>query len=80
MTFFQRRGAAKPVTNNPNDYRTGDVVCWDLGGGATHIGLVVDKRSADGKRPLIVHNIGGGQVMEDMLMAYAIIGHYRFGG
>jgi uncharacterized protein YijF (DUF1287 family) len=51
-----------------------------LGGGATHIGLVVDKRSADGKRPLIVHNIGGGQVMEDMLMAYAIIGHYRFGG
>jgi uncharacterized protein YijF (DUF1287 family) len=80
MTFFKRRGAEQPVTDNPSDYRAGDVVCWDLGGGVTHIGLVVDKRSADGKRPMIVHNIGAGQVMEDVLLAYRIVGHYRYGG
>ncbi len=58
--------------------RPGDIVCWDLGEGVTHIGIVVNKLSADRKRKMIVHNIGGGQVMEDMLFKYSIIGHYRF--
>jgi hypothetical protein len=44
----------------------------------THIGIVVKKKSADGQRHLIVHNIGGGQVMEDCLFNYKIIGHYRY--
>ncbi|MFT5511052.1 MAG: hypothetical protein ACI89J_004152 [Hyphomicrobiaceae bacterium] len=44
-----------------------------------HIGIVTDKLSPDGKRPLIVHNIGGGTVLEDMLFAYQITGRYRFG-
>ncbi|PSR06642.1 MAG: DUF1287 domain-containing protein, partial [Bacteroidetes bacterium] len=56
----------------------GDVVCWNLGGGLTHIGIVSNKRSPTGNRPLIIHNIGRGQVLEDMLFDYAIIGHYRF--
>ena len=38
----------------------------------------VDKKSKDGKRNLIVHNIGNGQVMEDMLFDYKIIGHYTY--
>ncbi len=78
MTFFTRHGATLSITENPNDYMPGDVVCWNLGGRITHIGIVSNKKSALGNRPLIIHNIGGGQVLEDMLFDYAIIGHYRF--
>ena len=55
-------------------------MCWNLGGAITHIGVVVNKKSADGRRFLIVHNIGGGQVVEDVLFSYKIIGHYRYIG
>lgn len=78
MTYFKRQGAEKPITNNPKDYLPGDVVCWNLGGAITHIGIVVDKKSNDRKRFLIVHNIGNGQVLEDCLFDFKIIGHYRF--
>ena len=53
-------------------------MCWNLGGATTHIGIVVNKKSNDGKRHLIVHNIGAGQVLEDCLFDFKIIGHYRF--
>jgi uncharacterized protein len=78
MVFFSRKGEVLPITNNPIDYSPGDLVCWDLGGGITHIGIVVNKKSGDGKRYLIVHNIGGGQVYADCLFDYTIIGHYRY--
>jgi uncharacterized protein YijF (DUF1287 family) len=78
MTFFKRKGATKPISNKAKDYLPGDIVCWDLGGGILHIGIVVDKKSADGKRNLIVHNIGNGQVLADCLFDYKIIGHYRY--
>jgi uncharacterized protein YijF (DUF1287 family) len=45
-----------------------------------HIGIVTDKLSDDGKRPLVVHNIGRGTVLEDMLFAFEITGRYRFEG
>ena len=79
MVFFNRFGKSLPRTLVPTDYHTGDIVCWDLGGGITHIGIVIENRSKDGKRHLIVHNIGGGQVMEDCLFNWKIIGHYRYG-
>ncbi|MFZ2904723.1 MAG: DUF1287 domain-containing protein [Cyclobacteriaceae bacterium] len=78
MTFFSRKGTVKKMTNVPQDYLPGDIVCWNLGGAITHIGIVVDKKSPDGKRNMIVHNIGGGQVLEDVLFSYKIIGHYSF--
>jgi uncharacterized protein len=78
MTFFTRNGTAQSITATPADYLPGDIVCWDLGGGITHIGLVVNRKSADKKRYLIVHNIGGGQVLADCLFAFKIIGHYRY--
>ena len=78
MTFFKRNGQVKPITRNPADYIPGDIVCWDLGGGITHIGIVVNKKSADGSRNLIVHNIGGGQVLADCLYQFQIIGHYYY--
>lgn len=77
MTYFKRKGAELPISDKAKDYLPGDVVCWNLGGAVTHIGIVVDKISRDGKRNLIVHNIGGGQVLEDCLFTYKIIGHYR---
>ncbi len=78
MTYFERQGATKPITNDSKDYMPGDIVCWNLGGAITHIGIVVNRKSSDGKRYLIVHNIGSGQVLEDCLFKFKIIGHFRF--
>lgn len=78
MTYFKRQGAEKPITDNSQDYLPGDIVCWNLGGAITHIGIVAHKKSKDGKRNLIVHNIGSGQVLQDCLFDYKIIGHYRY--
>jgi len=79
MVFFARHGKIEPITDKPDDYLPGDIVCWNLGGAITHIGLVVNKKSTDSKRNLIVHNIGGGQVLADCLFEFKIIGHYRYG-
>jgi uncharacterized protein len=78
MTFFTRNGQVRAITDKPGDYLPGDLVCWDLGGGITHIGIVVDKKSSDRNRNLIVHNIGGGQVLADCLFQFKIIGHYTY--
>jgi uncharacterized protein YijF (DUF1287 family) len=78
MKFFERKGTVKPITKNPKDYLPGDIICWDLGGGTTHIGLVVNKKNWNNKRYKIVHNIGYGQNLADCLFDYKIIGHYRY--
>jgi hypothetical protein len=78
MTFFTRNGVVKEITKEAKDYLPGDIVCWNLGGGLTHIGMVSNKKSIDQKSYLIVHNIGRGQVLEDCLFKYKIIGHYRY--
>ena len=78
MVFFARHGTVKKISSSAEDYLPGDIVCWNLEGGATHIGIVVNKKSKDKKRYLIVHNIGQGQVVEDCLFDYKIIGHYRY--
>jgi uncharacterized protein YijF (DUF1287 family) len=81
MVFFERQGAALPVTDDARDYKPGDVVTWDLGNGLTHIGIVVAVPSAsDESRLQIVHNIGAGPKMEDVLFAWKITGHYRYTG
>ena len=80
MTFFSRHGKKLPNTYNAKDYSPGDIVCWNLGGAITHIGIVVDRKSTDGQRNLIVHNIGSGQVIEDCLFKFKIIGHFRYSG
>jgi len=78
MKFFSRKGSVLPMTQEPGDYQPGDIVCWDLGGGITHIGIVANKKSTDWQRYLIIHNIGAGQVIEDTLFNFKIIGHYRY--
>lgn len=78
MTFFKRRGKLRPITESAKDYEPGDVVAWDLGGGLTHIGIVVNRRAGDGERYLVVHNIGAGARLEDVLFNWRQIGHYRY--
>lgn len=77
-TFFSRFGTTKKISANGSDYLPGDIVTWDLGGGITHVGIVSDRKSTDQKRPLIVHNIGQGQVLEDCLFKFKITGHYTY--
>jgi hypothetical protein len=79
MVFFARNGTKIPITQRSQDYSPGDIVAWDLGGGITHIGMVVDRKGSSGNYS-IVHNIGRGPQMEDALFAWKIIGHYRYYG
>ena len=76
--FFERNGEELPVTNNPKDYKTGEIVTWMINDKLPHIGIVTNQKSRDGKRNLIVHNVGGGQVLDDCLFDYKIVGHYRY--
>jgi uncharacterized protein len=78
MTYFERQGKSIPISDEPNDYLPGDVVAWDLGGGVYHIGLVTDMLSETERECLIVHNIGLGTRVEDVLFKWTIKGHYRF--
>ncbi len=78
MVFFGRKGVKKAISKNAADYLPGDIVCWNLSGNMSHIGLVINKKSADGKRYLIVHNIGNGQEISDCLFSWKIIGHYQY--
>lgn len=80
MAFFSRKGESLPVTRSGADYHPGDLVTWDLGGNVPHIGMVVDQKSARTGRYLIVHNIGRGPQMEDVLFNWTITGHYRYYG
>jgi uncharacterized protein YijF (DUF1287 family) len=78
QTFFRRRGASLPIPRSAAPVQPGDCVTWRLPGNLPHIGLAVDRRSTDGERPLIVHNIGRGPRIEDALFEYPITGHFRF--
>lgn len=78
--FFKRQGIALPITDNPQDYVPGDLVTWTLPGNLPHIGIVVAPKTPDGQRHLIVHNIGWGPKLEDVLFAYPINGHFRYYG
>jgi len=76
--FFARNGSALPISNKANDYLPGDLVTWDIMPGMPHIGIVTNKVSNDKRRPLIVHNMGKGPKLEDILFTMKITGHYRY--
>ncbi len=79
-TFFSRKGKKLPITQNPDDYKTGTIVTWMINDKLPHIGIVTNQLSKDGKRRLIVHNVGGGQVLEDCLFKYTVVGHFVYEG
>lgn len=77
-TWLRRAGHALPVSTRAADYRPGDLVSWRLPGGLPHIGIVSDRLAADGSgRRLVVHNIGAGARVEDVLLAWPPSGHFR---
>lgn len=76
--FFERNGDKLVITQDPKDYKTGEIVTWLINNKLPHIGIVTNKKSKDGKRNLIVHNVGNGQVLQDCLFEYKIVGHYRY--
>ena len=80
MVFFARKGESLPLSGRADDYAPGDLVTWDLGGGVPHIGVVADKKSAKSGRYMIVHNIGQGPRMEDIMFNWKVTGHYRYFG
>ncbi len=80
MVFFSRKGETLPISGRSEDYSPGDIVTWDLGGDVPHIGIVVNVKSSETGRFLIVHNIGRGPKMEDVLFEWKITGHYRYLG
>jgi uncharacterized protein YijF (DUF1287 family) len=77
MTYFHRQGKDTLLSKDARDYLPGDVVAWDLGGGVLHIGMVTNV-TATGRRYCVVHNIGQGAKVEDVLFAWRVIGHYRY--
>lgn len=77
--FFGRKGKTLSITQNANDYKTGEIVTWMINDKLPHIGIITHLKSKDGKRNLIVHNVGGGQVLEDCLFSYKIVGHFQYG-
>lgn len=76
--FFGRKGEKLAITENPNDYKTGELVTWMINGKLPHIGIITNKKSPDGKRLMIVHNVGSGQVLEDCLFDWKIVGHFKY--
>jgi len=78
MTYFDRKGKSLPVTSVRKDYQPGDVVAWDLGNELLHIGIVTNVLSASGSGYMMVHNIGAGARLEDVLFSWKVIGHYRY--
>ena len=77
LVFFSRAGAAAPKSLDAADYLPGDIVMWDVGGLA-HTGLVVTATAPGSGRHMIVHNIGDGAQLEDILFEFPITGHFRY--
>jgi len=78
QVFLARKGQSLVVSGRADDYHAGDLVTWMLPGNLPHIGIVSARRAPASGRPLVVHNIGRGPVMEDVLIAFPQTGHYRY--
>ena len=77
-TFFTRHGEVLPVTEHAKDYNPGDIVSWRLtGSNLPHIGIVSDQKAESGSYK-IIHNIGWGPQINDMLFEHPITGHFSY--
>ena len=77
QTYFKRRGASLPVTQNAADYKPGDLITCTVPPHLPHIAIVVPALDG-GATPWIVHNIGQGPQCENRLFEFPLTGHYRF--
>lgn len=76
-TYLTRQGASLGISREPSDFLPGDIVSWRLAGRLPHIGIVSDRKAADGT-PLIIHNVGAGPSEDNVLFLYKMNGHFRF--
>ncbi len=76
--FFARKNARLDIGTSGADFLPGDLVSQRLPGNLPHIAVVSHYASRDGKRPLIIHNIGAGTQIEDRLFEFKIVGHFRY--
>ena len=78
IIFFEREGKALPIAGETKKFLPGDIVAWRLPNGFPHIGIISDRQVVGKDRYLVVHNIGFGTKLEDILFEYKMIGHYRY--
>jgi len=78
MTWFERQGKSLPLSPEAKDYLPGDVVAWEIVNGHFHIGIVSKIKVKETNRYAIVHNIGSGAMLEDVLFEWKVVGHYRY--
>ncbi|HEV7744633.1 MAG TPA: DUF1287 domain-containing protein [Pyrinomonadaceae bacterium] len=76
--YFDRQGKSLPITQVRADYLPGDIVAWELSEGVEHIGIMTNLWSQPDQHCLVIHNIGSGARVEDVLLGWKIIGHYRY--
>lgn len=77
QVFLTRFGRSLQVSQNPEDYRPGDLIT-NLPGGRTHIAVVSEIRSPVTQRLMVIQNIGFGAQLNDDLLSYPMTGHYRY--
>lgn len=77
-TYFIRKKKWQPLSKDPKDYKPGDIVAWKIGPVKTHIGVVSNQLVPGTQRHEIVHNMGAGTQIEDVLFAWTMTGHYRW--
>jgi uncharacterized protein YijF (DUF1287 family) len=78
MTYLQRQKKVVPVSRQGKDYKPGDIVTWKIPGNLDHIGVVTNIPVENSDRFKVVHNIGSGAQLEDVLFEFEITGHYRY--
>lgn len=77
QTFFTRHGQSFKISQNVQDYQTGDIVTWKIPPNLPHIGIISERKNAHGV-PLVIHNIGAGTQEDDVLHNWPLTGHYRY--
>ena len=80
QTYFKRNGAAMPVADDAANYQPGDLVTMMLPSNLPHIAIIIQHRNDEDSRPLVVHNIGAGARLQDVLFSFPVTGHYRYDG
>jgi uncharacterized protein len=76
--FFKRQNAELSTSDDYSSYQPGDLVTMTLPGNLPHIGIVSGTLNDKGSKPMLIHNIGGGTQLEDILGLYRITGQYRY--
>ncbi|MDZ4778609.1 MAG: DUF1287 domain-containing protein [Alphaproteobacteria bacterium] len=74
-TFFTRKGASLGRQVDVAMLQPGDVISWRIP--VPHIGVVSTQRARG--RPLMVHNVGAGSRLEDVLFEWPVQGWFRYG-